>query len=115
MLFRSRSVLEKTGYEVVTADNGKEAIDILSRNDGDFDVIVSDIEMPLVNGFQFALAVKKEPNLASIPMLAISSRADNAYVSEGKKAGFDMYLEKFKPNILVDSLADLISRKREAA
>lgn len=110
-----KTVLEKSGYEVVSAGDGQEALEILNRGDHAFDVIVSDIEMPHLNGFQLAMQVRKHPVFSKIPMLAISSRADNEHRREGAKAGFDMYLEKLKPSVLISSVAELVQKNRGAA
>lgn len=110
-----KSVLEKKGYEVVTAQDGKEAIEILNRSEHPFDLIISDIEMPEVNGFQLAESVRRHPSLGSIPLMAVSSRSDSQYISQGKKVGFDVYLEKLKPSLLLEAVENLISKHRSAA
>lgn len=110
-----KAVLEKTGYEVITVNDGQEAIDKLNSGDDSFDLIISDIEMPRLNGFQLACSVRKTPALKSIPLLAISSRADRQYIQEGHLAGFDIYLEKLKPSLLVNAVEKLIQKKRSAA
>jgi two-component system chemotaxis sensor kinase CheA len=110
-----KAVLEKTGYEVVTVNDGQEAIDRLSAGADGFDLIISDIEMPRVNGFQLASSVRKNPALSMIPLLAVSSRADRHYMQEGHLAGFDIYLEKLKPSMLVSAVEKLIQKKRSAA
>lgn len=110
-----KTVLEKTGYDVITASNGQEALNILNRKDDQFDLIISDIEMPVLNGFQFAAALRKHPDFAQLPLLAVSSRADQKYIVDGKKAGFDSYLEKLKPAVLLDTVSELLQKKRGAA
>ena len=109
-----KSVLEKDGFEVISATNGEEAIEVLNQQNGAFDIIVSDIEMPKLNGFQLAQAIRKNPSFCHLPMLAISSRADKQYVADGTKAGFDVYLEKLKPEILLSAVADLLKTKGAA-
>lgn len=110
-----KNVLEQGGFEVVTAVDGQEALDILSRPGHSFDLLVSDIEMPKVNGFQLASAVRQNPGLTKMPMLAISSRADQSFIAEGTRVGFDIYLEKLKPTLLLDAVNKLIHAKRSAA
>jgi CheY-like chemotaxis protein len=110
-----KEVLEKGGYEVVTANDGKDAVEILGRHNMSFDLIVSDIEMPRLNGFQLAASVRKTPAIARIPMLAVSSRADRKYIQEGTEAGFDAYLEKFKPAELLSAVGELTRNCRGAA
>lgn len=107
-------VLTGSGHEVTMAFDGKDAIEILEKNPKKFNLIVSDIEMPRMNGFQLAKAVRKNPALVDIPMLAISSRADKKHIDEGKVAGFNIYLEKLKPEMLLDAVAQLTFKHRNA-
>lgn len=110
-----KHLFEERGYEVVTAEDGKEALDILNEHNQNFDLIVSDIEMPRMNGFQLAANVRKHPVFSKIPMLAISSRADKQYKTEGVKSGFDVYLEKLKPSVLLAAVVELTSKARNVA
>jgi two-component system chemotaxis sensor kinase CheA len=110
-----KSVLEKTGYEVITANDGREALEILNKQGSAFDVIVSDIEMPRMNGFQLAEQVRHHPVYANIGMLAVSSRADSKSMTEGSKAGFDLYLEKLKPAVLISAVEQVMKKRKSAA
>lgn len=109
-----KAVLEKRGYTVLLAQDGQEALEILSKDSG-IDLIVSDIEMPRMNGFQMAREVRKHPAYAKIPMLAVSSKADKDYRREGMNSGFDMYLEKLKPEVLLAAISELWKVERKAA
>lgn len=110
-----KSLLEQTGYEVVAVGDGQEAIDLLNQNEKPFDLVISDIEMPRVNGFQLAKAIRHHPKLSSLPLLAVSSRADSSFVAEGQRAGFDLYMEKLKPTAFLNAVAKLITREKSAA
>ena len=108
-------ILEKTGYQVTTANDGKEAFDILNSSDVPFDLLISDIEMPKMNGFELAQAVRKMAKYSELPMLAVSSRAEASCVEKGMEAGFNAYMEKLKPQMLVDMVGDLLSERQRAA
>lgn len=110
-----KQVLEEKNFKILTANNGSEAMDILNRSDLSIDLIVSDIEMPVMNGFQFAASVRKHPKYKKVPMLAISSRADNQYRTQGLQAGFNTYLEKLKPPVLLAAIKELLGNQEEAA
>jgi two-component system chemotaxis sensor kinase CheA len=110
-----RIVLEKSGIEVHAANDGQDAIEILNKRNTIFDMVISDIEMPRMNGFQLAEAIRQHPEHRRLPLLAVSSRADRDYMMEGKKAGFDIYLEKLKPNLLLGAISELTSKSRSAA
>ncbi|MGE3610979.1 MAG: chemotaxis protein CheW [Bacteriovoracaceae bacterium] len=109
-----KAVLEKRGYTVVLAQDGQEALEILSQNPG-IDLIVSDIEMPRMNGFQMAKEIRKHSSYSKIPLLAVSSKADKDYRREGMNSGFDMYLEKLKPEVLLAAISELYKVERKAA
>ncbi|MBX9769290.1 MAG: chemotaxis protein CheW, partial [Bdellovibrionales bacterium] len=102
-------VLEGAGYQVVSASDGLEACQILDSENGAFDLIISDIEMPRMNGFQFATAIRAHAKYKHLPMLALSSRADKSYLQQGLKAGFNSYLEKMQPPLLLNSIEDVLS------
>jgi two-component system chemotaxis sensor kinase CheA len=108
-------ILKKEGHEVTHAVDGREAYEILSQNPGKFDLIISDVEMPRMNGFEFAAAVRANPEFCKLPMLALSSRADRKYADLGMKAGFNFYLEKLKPAILLDTISQLSESDRMSA
>lgn len=108
-------VLVQAGHEVTMAVDGRDAIEILEKNPGKFHLVVSDIEMPRMNGFQLAEAIRKNSQLKSLPLLAISSRADKNYTNQGIKAGFDIYLEKLKPALLLDAVSQLTTALRRSA
>jgi two-component system, chemotaxis family, sensor kinase CheA len=109
-----KAVLDKAGFNVTIAYDGQDAVDFLNRNQMHIDMIVSDIEMPRMNGFSLAEYVRKHPKYREVPMLAISSRADKDFMSAGKKAGFNLYLEKLKPEILISSMNELILSSKKA-
>lgn len=85
--------LSVAGYEVFTAENGDSALQILEKG-AEFDAIVSDIEMPGMNGFELCQAVKADGRWSNVPMIALSWRATDEFVQRGKKAGFQEYVAK---------------------
>jgi len=103
-----RPVLSVAGYDVTTVESAGEALKM--RETGlKFDVIISDIEMPDMNGFEFAEAVKSGGIWASIPMVALSSHATDQDFERGRQVGFSEYVAKFDRDALVMTLADTIS------
>ncbi len=103
-----RPVLSVAGYDVTTVDSAVAALKI--RETGvKFDVIISDIEMPEMDGFQFAEAVKSGGIWAGTPMVALSSHATEQDFERGRQVGFSEYVAKFDRDALVMTLADTIS------
>lgn len=110
-----QGVLEKNGFQVLVAQNGKEAIQVLNDHGSEISLIISDIEMPQMNGFEMAREIRKYPHYQSLPMIAVSSKADKNYQEEGKLAGFDLYLEKLRPEVLLAAISELEGKTRRAA
>jgi two-component system chemotaxis sensor kinase CheA len=108
-------VLEKEGHQLSVAVDGREALDLLEKSPTAFDLVISDIEMPKMNGFELAEAVRANPALAHLPLLALSSRADHRHSERGLRAGFNIYLEKLKPALLVEAIAEVTQSGRRAA
>jgi len=97
-------VLSAAGYRVTAVSDASEALRM--RDAGrEFDAIVSDIEMPGLNGFEFAELVKRDDRWGKTPLLALSAHADDSYFSRGRKAGFSDYVAKFDRDGLLCSLA----------
>jgi two-component system, chemotaxis family, sensor kinase CheA len=102
------TVLEKAGFNVTTAPDGQSALDIL-KGRKDFRLILSDIEMPKMDGYAFARAVRKQADLNGTPLLALTTRFHKRDIEEGKAAGFDGYLEKLNPEKLLAEIQHLLS------
>lgn len=71
--------------------DGREAIEELTRNPNAYDVVVSDIEMPRMNGYQLVSMIKSDPRIARIPVMALTSLEGEANIQKGFEAGFDAY------------------------
>lgn len=106
-------VLNLAGFKVVTVDSPTKALDLCERG-YQFDVIVSDIEMPGMNGFEFAEAVKNEKNWADTPVIALSSHSSPKDLAKGRKVGFSDYVAKNDSEALLKSLTSIMSQVREA-
>ncbi|OPX88726.1 chemotaxis protein CheW [Pelotomaculum sp. PtaB.Bin117] len=84
-----KKYLEWAGYHVLTAYNGKEAWETLQENH--VDVVVSDIEMPVMDGYELVSRVRADSRFARLPVVAVTSKADNRSIKRGMDAGFDYY------------------------
>jgi two-component system chemotaxis sensor kinase CheA len=91
------------GFDVTTVVHGREALRL--RDAGEvFDVIVSDINMPELDGFGLARAVREGGIWADVPMIALSGRSEPRDVERGRAAGFSDYIAKFDREALLTSL-----------
>lgn len=73
-----KETLELAAYQTMTAANGKIALELLTQSKRLPDLILLDLMMPVMNGWEFATEVKKNKRLASIPILVISAFVDKA-------------------------------------
>jgi DNA-binding response OmpR family regulator len=69
-------ILERHGYEAITASDGLVALDTLHKTGAPFDLVLLDFVMPKMNGFQFCRAVRQDPSLAALPVVLMSARSD---------------------------------------
>ena len=107
-------VLKAGGYSVTTAASAKAALDLRSRG-AKFDVIVSDIEMPDMNGFEFAEEVNSGGAWQNVPIIALSSYCVPEAIERGREAGFHDYVAKFDREGLILSLRQSRAEMGEAA
>lgn len=102
------------GHEVVHAENGEEGLKILEASDPSrFHLIVSDIEMPKMNGFEFAQKVRAHQKHKKIPLIALTTRFRLDDQAKGKEVGFNIYLEKLKPDELIHGIDQIMGGRNE--
>lgn len=101
MLMTISMSLEKEGYVVKTAGNGVEALQILN-NGGKFNAIVTDVNMPQMDGITLTAEIRKLPAYKFIPIIVVTTESQLGKKEEGKKAGATGWIVKpFKPDQLV--------------
>ncbi|MBI3513986.1 MAG: response regulator, partial [Proteobacteria bacterium] len=103
-------LLSVAGYDVTTAENAQDAMGLCEAGEN-FDMIVSDIEMPGMNGFEFARAVRANSRWQATPMVALSSHASPEDFDRGREAGFSDYVAKFDRDTLLQVLNEALSVK----
>lgn len=102
-------LLASHGFDVVSAEDGQAAVELVnSPGSPDFSLILSDIEMPRMNGYQFARQARQMKRLKAVPMVALTTRFNKRDIDEGIQAGFDCYLEKLNPDVLVGKVLELL-------
>ena len=98
-------VLKAAGYRVTTASNAGEALNVL-RAGHRFDVMLTDIEMPDMNGFELAEAIKADQKTSDMPIIALSSLVSPAAIERGRQVGFHDYVAKFDRPGLIAALKE---------
>lgn len=98
-------------YRTVTADNGRMALERLAKNEP-FDLILSDVMMPEMDGFELCRRVKADLQYSHIPVLLLTAKTDVASKVEGLGTGADIYVEKpFSLEYLRASISALLSNR----
>ncbi len=101
-------MLKMAGYKVTIAEHAEAALE-LCKEDGEFDIIVSDIEMPGLSGFDLARTLRAEDRWKDVPMVALSSHANPQDFERGRHSGFNDYVTKLDPKALLTSLSRVLS------
>jgi len=106
-----RSILERAGYEVRTAVDGMQALTMLGENPAD--LVLTDVEMPRMDGFALTEAIRGRPQLANTPIIILTSRAAEEDRRRGLDAGADGYIVKsaFDQSSLLSAVERLLGRQ----
>ncbi|MCK6528788.1 type II/IV secretion system protein [Myxococcota bacterium] len=109
-----RFTLESAGFRVLTARDGPEALEVVKRHP--VSLVVLDVMMPGMSGFEVCRALKQDVKTAFLPVLMLSARGDQAHIKSGFRAGADDYLPKpFDPEELELRVRALLRRTFAAA
>ena len=107
-------VLKAAGYKVRVAPNAQEGLTVL-RSGQTFDVVLTDIEMPDMNGFEFAEVIRADQHLSTMPIIGLSSLVSPAAIERGRQAGFHDYVAKFDRPGLIAALKEQTAEPHRAA
>ncbi len=108
--FRSHvsTLLQQAGYRVWTAVDGQEGYEILQEKGDGVALIVTDIEMPRINGFELIRLIRSDARFKHLPIVALTTLADDSDRQQAKEAGVSDYQIKLDKESLLKSIADLI-------
>lgn len=104
--------LSVAGYKSVSVESGKQALELREKGHM-FEAIISDIEMPDMDGFELAKQIKSEGAWADTPMIALSARSSDEYRKKGLEVGFDDYVSKSDRDSILDCIERFIEHKKK--
>ena len=105
-------VLSTRGYFCLTASNGREALEILDRER--VDLILTDLSMPVLDGYRTTQLIRARPALANVPIVAVTAYALNDENEAAMQIGCNEYLTKpFKPRQLLEVVDRLLPQSRK--
>jgi two-component system chemotaxis sensor kinase CheA len=107
-----KSILEAAGYQVVTAENGMDALNRLGQQD--FDLVLTDILMPKMDGFTLTKKIRSNEKTKDLPVVVVSSMESEEDKRRGLEAGANAYLVKssFDQKHLIETIETLLAPPR---
>ncbi|MCZ6524558.1 MAG: chemotaxis protein CheW, partial [Alphaproteobacteria bacterium] len=105
-----KPLLTAAGYKVTTADSGDVALEMCEQGEN-FDIIISDIEMPGMDGFEFVEAVRQDTRWHDTPVVALSSYNTPDDFDRGREAGFSDYVTKSDRDALLNTISQTLSAR----
>ncbi|MFA5268500.1 MAG: response regulator [Methanoregula sp.] len=105
-------ILERAGYRVLTAVDGMEALAMLKEHE--FDMVVSDVDMPRMNGFTLTEKIRADGRISALPVVLVTSLDSAGDQKHGITVGADAYIMKtsFEKSRLLEVIRNLLERKR---
>lgn len=101
--------LKSSGYEVVGASDGMDALEKVSHLESDIDLVITDLNMPNVDGYELIATLRKNAKYAETPIIILSSEEAQEDKAKGEEVGATSYLVKpFKSSVLLAEVARLL-------
>ncbi len=101
--------LQFFGYQVVAASNGEEAVNLARQETPD--LILMDVRMPRMTGYEACAAIKADPNLKDVPVIFLSAKGQDSEIQAGMQAGAVEYLLKpFAPDQLTSRIQAVLQK-----
>jgi CheY-like chemotaxis protein len=105
------SLLKKQGYQVMAAENGAEGLELVLEHRPD--LVISDVQMPEINGLQMVAMVRKHPVVGTTPIILLTSLQERAIMRAGMNTGADDFITKpFKPAEVYEAVAAQLNKRQ---
>ena len=104
-----RDLLVSAGYEMVVAENGEEALAAVAKQRPD--LILMDIQLPIMDGYEATRRIKADPALKDIPVIVVTSYALSGDEGKAREAGCDAYVTKpYSPRQLLAKIREFLPK-----
>lgn len=101
--------LRFAGFDVVLATNGAEAVEMAEASPPD--LIILDVRMPKMSGYEACRRLKENPHTSSVPVVFLSAKGQDSEIQQGLASGADEYILKpFAPDELIQQVRDILNR-----
>ena len=106
-----RGILESAGYRVEVARDGREALRLVTEL-GDIELVLTDVQMPVMDGFELLEAIRADEARGSLPVVIVTTLGDEASRRRGAEAGADAYIVKdeFDQRTMLETIERLAGR-----
>ena len=103
----AKFALTKGGYAILEAEDGVKGLDVLSKNT--VDLVITDLNMPNMNGLEMAKSIKTNPNTKGVPIFMLTTEASQELAMQGKEIGIMAWIVKpFVPEKLLAAVQKVI-------
>lgn len=109
---QAKDYLESEGFSIVEAEDGAQAWEILKSGEHKIDLVITDIEMPFMNGFELTRTIKSNSDTCQLPVIALTSLASDEDQRRGVEAGVDDYQIKMDRERVMSAVWRLLSPKK---
>lgn len=104
--------LKSNGFEVISAADGMDALEKLSHLEAGVDLVITDLNMPNVDGYELIATLRQNPRFRKLPIIILSSEESEQDKVKGRQAGADAYLVKpFKSIALLETIGKLLGNR----
>ncbi len=106
--------LRFAGFDVILATNGAEAIEVAAAEKPD--LILMDVRMPKMSGYEACRRLKENPQTALLPVVFLSAKGQDSEIQQGLESGAEEYILKpFAPDELIQQVRDILNRHAQRA
>lgn len=109
---QAKEYLESEGFDIVEAEDGAQAWELLKSGEHQIDLVITDIEMPFMNGFELTRTIKADPDTCHLPVIALTSLASDEDQRRGVEAGVNDYQIKMDRERVMSAVWRLLSPKK---
>jgi two-component system chemotaxis sensor kinase CheA len=106
-----KDFIENVGYNVIAAEDGMIAWNLLQEHADKVDLVITDIEMPNLDGYDLTTKIRHDNRFTELPIIAVTSMAGDEEIAKGKTVGINEYQIKLDKEKLIDSLHHYLQRK----
>jgi two-component system chemotaxis sensor kinase CheA len=109
-----RQYISRDEWEVDIVEDGQEAYDCLMNEPNKYDLVVSDINMPRMDGFEFVEKIREDRRFDNLPIVALTTMSEDHFCQKGLRLGFDRYVIKIDKREVCATVAECLQIKRVA-